>query len=243
MIKFLRSLTVTILFVLFGLGALFVRYFIFPFQKKELTHYKTLQKSWKFFIWLMKITKIIEVELSDVEKIKNIKNSIIVSTHPSFVDIVILMSIIPESTCFVAEKLAKNPFFRGMVNSLFILETKDMDNWLHKSLKKLDEGLNIIIFPMGTRHKKNEFLKIRRGASLIAQKSGKNIIMLDIENDFGFLQSKEPFYKAGSKPVKYKISYLKELNTKEYLAKYQDEVDFKTNVTKEIKKTLYKIQK
>ena len=243
MIKIIRSAIVIFLFILFGLGALFIRYFIFPFQKKGLRNYETLHKAWKFFIWLMKITKIIEVNVDDIEKIKNIKNSIIVSTHPSFIDIVLLMSIIPHSTCFVARKLAKNPFFKGMVDLLFILEAQETEIWLNKSLQKLKDGLNIIIFPMGTRHKKNEFLKIKRGAALIAQKSGKNIVMLSIENSFDFLQSHQPFYEAGSSPVKYKINYLKELDTKEYLDKYKDEVDFKTNVTREIKNTLYKKQK
>ena len=39
----------------------------------------------------------------------------------------------------------------------------------------LENGMNIIIFPMGRRHKQNETPKIRRGASLIAYKSQKDI--------------------------------------------------------------------
>ena len=239
--KFFRGLNVVFMFGFFGLGALFIRYFIFPFQKTKLENYHTLQKSWKFFIWLISKTGVMNLTVENIEKIKNIKNSIIVSTHPSFIDIVILMSIIPDSTCFVAPKLAKNPFFKGMVTLLFILDTKEPDIWLNNSIKKLDEGLNIIIFPMGSRHKANEHLKIRRGAALIAQKSGKNIVALDIKTDTDFLQAKQPIYEAGIKPVEYNISYLEEINTKEMLEKYPDTVTFKTEVTKKITKILYKL--
>lgn len=100
------------LFGIFGIGALFIQYLIFPFQKNESEKQNTLQKSWEFFVWLLQKTGILKIEISDFEKIKNIKNSIIVSTHPSFADIIILMSLIPHSTCFVAERLTKNPFFK-----------------------------------------------------------------------------------------------------------------------------------
>ena len=241
MIRLLRSITVIFLFALFGCGALFIRYVIFPLQNSEIKKYETLQKSWKFFIWLLKKLKIIRLESNSLEQIKNIKNSIIVSTHPSFIDIVILMSIIPHSTCFVAEKLARNPFFKGMVKLLFIVEVPAIEEWLDKTCEKLENGLNVIIFPMGTRHRKNEYPKIRRGTALIAQKSHKNIVMLNIETDFDFLQIHQPIYEAGTKAVTYNLEYLEEIDTDKFLEKFPDEVTFKKEVTKLISTTLYKI--
>ena len=175
-----------------------------------------------------------------MEKIRNIKNSVIVSTHPSFIDIVILISIIPYSTCFVAERLANNPILKGIVKLLFILEGQPLDKWLKETDKMLDKGLNVIIFPMGIRHRQNETPKIRRGASLIAQKSGKNIVLLDLKTSFDFLFIHQPFYEAGSESVVFNLDYLGEINTKEFLEKYPDDVTFKTEVTKEISKILYK---
>lgn len=239
MIKYIRSLTVLFLFVFFGCGALFLRYCIFPFQKSVRENRETLQKSWKFFVKLLTIFGIIELDVNNWDKICSIQNSIVVSTHPSFIDIVILMSIIPNSTCFVAEKLAKNPFFRGIVDLLFILETNSIDGWLNESCKKLDEGLNLIIFPMGIRHKKTEFPKIRRGTALIAQKSKKNIVLLKLFTDFDFLQINQPIYDAGSCAVKYSLDYLGEIEVNNLLEQHSDEVSFKTVVTKKISEILY----
>ena len=126
----IRSIIVVFMFALFGMGALVVRYTMMPFNKTQKDNYKTLQKSWKFFIWLLQKSKIIKIDCSDIEKIKDIKNSIIVSTHPSFIDIIILMSIIPYSTCFVAERLSNNPVLKGMVKLLFIIEGQPLEDWL-----------------------------------------------------------------------------------------------------------------
>ena len=239
MIRFKRGMTVVFLFAFFGLGALYIRYLIFPFQKTRMQNYETLQKSWRWFIGLLEKLDVINLNINNLEKIKNIKNSIIVSTHPSFIDIVILMSLIPHSTCFVAPKLAKNPFFKGMVNLLFILDVESIECWLNESCKKLDEGLNVIIFPMGGRHDNNEHPKIRRGAALIAQKSRKNIVALNLKTDSRFLQGHQPIYDAGEKTVQYFLDYTDEINTEEFLEKYPDTVTFKTEVTKKITKTLY----
>ena len=243
MIRFLRGFGVIFLFAFFGVCALIIRYLIFPFQKTKQECYKILQGSWQFFIWLIEVTGVIKLNISDLEKIKNIKNSIIISTHPSFIDVVILISIIPYSTCFVAQKLAKNPFFKGIVELLFILDVQSIDDWLNKSVEKLDEGLNLVIFPMGGRHDKNEFPKIRRGTALIAQKSKKDIIALNLETDTRFLQANQPIYEAGDKTIQFYLSYIEKINTEELLSKYPDSVTFKTELTKIITKTLYKNKK
>jgi len=242
MIKYIRNTILVCLFVLFGLGALYIRYCILPFKKSKLEQYETLQKSWQFFIRLMQKTKLIKLDINDLEKIKNIKNSIILSTHPSFIDIVILMSIIPHSTCFVAAKLARNPFFRGMVELLFILDVHDIDVWLDNACEKLNNGLNVIIFPMGSRHRRNETPKIRRGAALIAEKSQKDIVLLDIQTSFDFLQGGQAFYDAGKETVLYTIDHLGDISTKEYLEKYDDTVSFKTQISKKIGQILYQYE-
>ena len=241
MIRAIRGAIVVWLFVVFGLGALFIRYLILPFAKNKMKKYEILQKSWQFFIWIMKATRIIEVHSSNMERVKSIKNSIIVSTHPSFIDIVILMSLIPHSTCFVAQKLTRNPFFNGMVELLFIPDGEDTNKWLLDSQEKINEGLNIIIFPMGTRHDNHEQPKIRRGTAQIAHITKKNIAVLHIETSDRFLQSKQAIYDAGDKPIEFKIEYLGEINTSEYIEKYEDEVAFKTEMTKQIRKCLYKM--
>lgn len=240
MIRIVRSIITIISFLLFGIGALFIRYCIFPLQKNRLDNYETLQRSWDFLINLLQKLRILKLQITDLDKIRNIRNSIIVSTHPSFLDIVILMSIIPHSTCFVAERLANNPFLKGMVKLLFIIEGQSIDDMLKKTCNKFDENLNVIIFPMGIRHRKNEYPKIRRGTAFIAHKTGKNIVMLNLETSFDFLQINQPFYDAGSEPVIYSLEYLGDINTEDYKKQYTDEVTFKTEVTKQINKTLYK---
>ena len=242
-----RTILVMLCFGIFGLGALILEYIVMPIVKirikdekeKKYEYSKILQFSWQFFIGLLKFLKIIRIESEDIEKLKNIKNSIIVCTHPSYIDVMVLISIIPRTTCFVAERLLNNPFFKEIVKLLFINEGQPVKAWSEESAQMLDDGFNLIIFPMGIRHRKNEFPKIRRGTALLAQKTGYNIVMLGMETNFDFLQINQPVYEAGSETVVYSIKYLGEINTKEFLEQYPDEVTFKTEITRYIAKILY----
>lgn len=246
-----RGLTVTACFVVFGIGALVIRYLVFPIQgltikdntQKKYQYSETLHKSWKFFVYLLEFLKVIKIKSDDLEKIKNIRNSIIVSTHPSYIDILILMAIIPYSTCFVAHKLTNNPFFKGMVELLFIPEGLSIDEILNKTSKVLEEGFNVIIFPMGTRHRKEEYPKIHRGTALIAQETNTNIAALSIETNQDFLQTNQPIYDAGTDTIEYNISWLEEINISDFSNTYSDKVDFRTNLTKRIANILYKNKK
>ncbi|MBQ3641071.1 1-acyl-sn-glycerol-3-phosphate acyltransferase [bacterium] len=238
-IKAIKKASLTLFSILlFAFGALFINFFIFPFQKNNFQKYKMLNKSWKFYINLISWLKIIKVNVEEIDKIQNIKNSIIVSTHPSLLDVVVIMSLIPNTTCFVAEKLARNPFYKGIVNRLFIIEGEE--NWTDKAVKKLNEGINVLIFPMGSRHKKNEHPRIHRGAASLAYMSKTDIEIINIEISNDFLQKNTPVYDTGAETTVYTIKYIDKIKTLEYINEYEDETTCKTNITKCITNKIYK---
>ena len=232
-----RSITVVLMLALFGFGGWFISSILFPIYRNKNKHYKILRKSWEFFVYLLEITGVLKLHIQDKDTIENIRGKIIVSTHPSFVDIVLLMTVIPDSTCFVADKLARNPFLKGMVRSLFIIEGEE--DWLNKAEEALNNNFNVILFPMGTRHHKNEHLRIRRGTALLALHTKRNISVLHLENSFDFLQIHQPVYDAGCEVAQYNLKYLGEINTGEYFNNYTDEVTFKTEITKKVENMLY----
>ena len=63
----------------------------------------------------------------DIKNLSKIKNKVIVATHPSFIDIVILIAFIPRSTCFVKKELAHNPILKNLVNSIFITNEVELE--------------------------------------------------------------------------------------------------------------------
>ncbi len=245
--KLQSSAVLTSCFIL-GIGALFIRYLIFPFVdlfcKENFSNKKSfiLHYSWKLYVKILNVLNVVNVQSNDFEKLRNIKNSIIVSTHPTFIDVILLISIIPYTTCFVAKKLAKNPFFKGMVKSLFIIQDDNTEVWVKNAEKYLNSGFNVLIFPMGKRHNKDEFPKIRRSSAYLSEQTGKNISIIKITTDRDVFSHDVPIYKIGTKPARYKIEYLDEIDIEKWREKFPDPVDLRREITKYITKSLYFIK-
>ncbi len=233
--KKIRSILVTICFLIFGIGSILFNFLLFPFiQKNKELCSKIIQKSWRFFTNIMIGFGLIKL---DIRKLCEIKNKVIVCTHPSFIDIVILIGLIPKSTCFVKKELAHNPILKNLVNSIFITNDLELDELKYQSKKMLDMGFNVIIFPSGIRHRKNEFPKIKKGASLVALNASKNIVPIRIFSDDDFLFINQPFYAAGNRVVTFEITVCDEIKLDDY--RNDSEIIEKREITKAIERALY----
>ena len=248
MIKYIRAITVIFSFFIFGLCSFVLGTIIFPFihflkkEKKERVYLysKIIKKSWYFFINFLMITKVFKINIKNIDKLKNIKNSVIVATHPTYCDVLILIALIPNTTCFAAEKLSRNFFMKNVVKTMFLTAAQPIEDIVKDSKYMLDIGFNILIFPMGKRHKKDEFPKIRKGAAQIAIHTNKNIVPIKVNTNIDFLPGHEPIYHAGDRLVIYDIEALDSINIEDFKQKYTDEVTLKKEITKEITDKLYK---
>lgn len=247
MIKFIRSFLLLFSFLIFGAGAFFVNFTIVPlakfFVKEENLpdfYSNMVHKIWKIFIKWLCFIKLIKLDIKNPDELTNIKNKIIVSTHPSFIDVVILVGLIPKTTCIAKEALSRNFLMSNIVNTIFITNEANLDEFKVQTKKMLDEGFNVIIFPTGIRHRKNEFPKIKKGAATIAVNAGKNIVPLKLYSDFDFLFIHQPIWEAGEKTVTFSIEKVDEIDVISELSRGETEIVQKKNITKMIESSLYK---
>ena len=233
--KYIRSILAVFCFFIFGIGAVILNFLLFPFIKnnKELCS-DIIHYTWKFFVNLMMWLKLFRL---DIKKLGKIKNKVIVSTHPSFIDIVILIALIPRSTCFVKKELAHNPILKNLVTSIFITNEVELEELKSESKKMLDRGFNVIIFPSGIRHRRDEFPKIRKGASLVALNAGKNIVPVRMFSDRDFLFINQPFYAVSDRCVNFEIEQMREINIADFIG--ESEIITKQRLTNKIEYELY----
>lgn len=99
---------------------------------------------------------------------------LIISNHQNMLDIMILELIIPSDVCWVAKReLFKIPFYGRAVklpNMIAIDRSNKLGmKMLIRTVKdRVAKGRPVVIFPEGTRSKKDEFLSFKSGAQFIA---------------------------------------------------------------------------
>ncbi len=235
--KNIRSAIAIFGFFVFGIGAIIFNFLLFPFIKDDKEKCSNvIYYSWRFFTNFLCFIRLIKL---DIKKLDKIENKVIVSTHPSFIDIVILMGLIPKSTCFVRKGLINNPILKNIIGSIFLTSELELEELKEQSKKMLDLGFNVIVFPSGIRHRKNEYPKIKKGASLIALNANKNIVPIKMFSSEDFLFINQPFYAAGNKTVTFEIEELDEIKINEF--QNESEIISKKQITKQIEHMLYNL--
>lgn len=169
--------------VYFGLGAIVLAILVFPFirlfslgSKKDfgITARAYVSHTFRMFLGSLNITRTSIKKVEDIKAYRNIHSKIIIANHPSLLDFVYIMSLVPNSTCIVRGGLTHTPL-RGVIKQAYITNTTEFDDVLVECKKLTDQGCNVIIFPEGTRsprHGKNNY---KKGAARIALYCGCDI--------------------------------------------------------------------
>lgn len=169
--------------VYFGVGAVFLAIFVFPFihlfasRKKQdfgVTARAYVSHTFRIFLDGLNLTRTSIRRVDDAEAYRKIHSKVIIANHPSLLDFVYIMSLVPNSTCIVRGSLTKTPL-AGVIKQAYITNTTEFDDVLAECKKLTDQGCNVIIFPEGTRTPRHGQNNYKKGAARIALYCGCDV--------------------------------------------------------------------
>lgn len=163
-------------FTLFGIGTIFISIIAFPVMKilfwKEEKFRKAghhfISFTFRFFVWFMSVLQAFRLTVDDKKKFRSLKSSVIVANHPSLLDVVMLISLIPDADCIVNASLAGKNIVHVIVSKLYIPNSLPHDELMKKCLESLKSGSCLIIFPEGTRSLPKGQNKYKKGAARVS---------------------------------------------------------------------------
>ena len=158
----------------------------------------------------MTFLRLIKVQVKGKQNFKNIKGNIIVANHPTLIDVVLLVSFVPNCICVVKNGLAKNFFIKNIIRGVYLVNDENPEDFLKKGSDILSKGLNIVIFPEGTRT--TDFSKVPeklyRGFAQFAVRSNAPVLPVRIDCDPLILGKRQKWYNVDKKTVLYTLQFL-----------------------------------
>jgi 1-acyl-sn-glycerol-3-phosphate acyltransferase len=121
-----------------------------------------------------------KIHVEHRERLKGLRSKVVVANHPSILDVVILFSLIPNADCIVKGSLGQNRFMKGIVNSIYIVNSKTFEDQLAETDKSLKRGNCLIIFPEGTRSAPGQRWQFKKGAARFALHSKCDVVPIYI---------------------------------------------------------------
>jgi 1-acyl-sn-glycerol-3-phosphate acyltransferase len=212
-------------FLVFGIGTLVLAFpvmpvlllFCRPIERFQKNARRLVSASFRFFIGMMRLMGIVEFEAPDKEYFKNIKSKIIIANHPSLLDMVMIISLIPNADVIVKGN-ARNTILWGVVKQLYILNTLNFEELTAACKESLEKGNCLVIFPEGTRTRRNEKMRFKKGAARISLLTGVEIVAVHVggTDKYG-LGKKDPFFSFNhTEKYIYRLTLRKVISPEQY---------------------------
>ncbi|MGN0553253.1 MAG: lysophospholipid acyltransferase family protein [Oscillospiraceae bacterium] len=147
-----------------------------------------------------------DFHIEGIENIPQDKPVVLASNHRSYADPVILTMPMKLPVSYMAkEELFRNKLFGWFIRKLgafpVVRGSGDM-KVIDDSIKILESGRNLVIFPEGTRSKDGKVGKGKTGVAMIAAKSGADVVPCGIVFEGEKLHFRSKLTLKFGKPIK-----------------------------------------
>ena len=220
-------------FATFGLGGLCLSLFVFPViglfikdpnERKRKARF-LIHRCWAFFLRYMQALGIFTFDLEHARQhLKDVRGKVIIANHPTLIDVVALISLIPRADCVVKQGLWDNFFLKRVVRVAdFINNDQDVNKLIENCKKTLEEGYNLVIFPEGTRTVPNQPIKLQRGAANIAVRCQQNLLPVIIDCRPTTLTKQEKWYQIPPRRAQFSMRAIEEIDVSPFINNEKNE--------------------
>lgn len=199
-------------FVVFGVAGVLFSVLLFPLcclwpVRSARQRAVTTLIHW-FFLSLVTVLQwggVMSLDVSGYAALRSIKPGIVVANHPTYLDVVVLLALIPSACCVVKHAHWGNPCFWGIVRAARYVSNADPVALVNESVERIASGYTMIIFPEGTRspqdmHSQPGLHPFSRGFAHIALKSRAPVVPVLIQCDPPAFTKRMRWYDIPAKP-------------------------------------------
>lgn len=224
-LDWLRRFTATLFgFVLFGVVGVLFKIWLYPYSKNyphndlatQLQGRKIVSQSWRWFVRYLVWAGILEVKYQGFERL-GCTGQLILSNHPSLLDVVLIFSQEPRLNCIVKQDLMRNPAMTSPIKACGFIPNTESEELLEQSHEILQQQ-PLLLFPEGTRTGWDGVVKLHRGAVSIGLRSAKVITPLVIKMRPLNFKKGQPWYKIPARKIQYELSVGEDIDPQQWLA-------------------------
>lgn len=210
-------------FVTFGVGGTVLSLTLFPFLRlispdKAIAQRRinvAMRRMMGLFIWFMKSLGLLTYELHGLERLAR-PGQLIVANHPTLIDVVFMLWLIPDAGCVVKRALWHNPALRWPVMWARYIPNSEGPQLVQNCARMLKGGRSLLVFPEGTRTVPGQPLALKRGAAQVALASGADVLPVTVVCDLPFLTKDSVWYRVPERRPHFTITVGQAISAERY---------------------------
>ena len=209
-----RLLATGFCFAAFGVGGIVIGVVVAPILSLCIADRPRLHRivrrlihfSFRIFVGLMKGLGVLTYSIHGRERL-NAAGELVIATHRTLIDVVFLVSCIPNAVCVVKDGVFKSRALGALARAAgYVNSGGDAELSLQRAIDALKSGATLVIFPEGTRSSDAAEPRLRRGAAYIAMATGKPLTPVRIACDPITLTKSQHWYEIPPRRVHFEIN-------------------------------------
>lgn len=208
-----RAGVIGVCFILFGIGGVCLGLGIFPLMRllpgdadtKRGRARRLIGLCFRALVGFLRGLRVMTVEFHGEEHLQPPRNVLVLANHPTYLDVVLLLSRMPGADCVVKSGLWRNIFFRGVVREADYVSNSTPESLIDSCAAVLGQGRSLLVFPEGTRTVPGQPLHFLRGSAHIAIKSRCDILPVILRCDPPVLTKNRRWYHMPPHPFHFRL--------------------------------------
>jgi 1-acyl-sn-glycerol-3-phosphate acyltransferase len=213
-------------FVVFGVCGLLFSVLVFPLawlwpHRASRQRVVTDVIHWFFraLVGVLRYVGVMELDVSGSAALRTDGPAVVVANHPTYLDVMVLLSLTPRACCVVKNAHWGNPCFWGIVRSAEYVSNADPAELIEAGARQLAAGYTMIIFPEGTRSPApNRLHAFSRGFAHMALKAGAPIVPVLMDCDPPAFTKQMRWYDVPARAFRIRVSVLEPLGVEQLAA-------------------------
>jgi len=174
--------------------------------------------AFRVYVGMLKTLRLLDLQVAGREKLDDGIPRLIVANHPSLLDVVFLMALVPRAQCVVKKELWSSPYLGSLVRGAgYIRNDLHAEALIRECEQAMAQGNNLIIFPEGTRTTPGQPRLFLRGFANIATLLNAQIQLVTITCDPPTLIKGEKWWMIPPRRPVFRIHVGDRVDTKGWL--------------------------
>lgn len=195
-IEFLRGAASLAFFAVFGVGAVLLSPLMLVLHRIDRCQ-PLVRTVWRPLVWFFVKAGIVRVDRGNLP---SCQGTVIVANHPSLIDVVLFVTMMPRTLYVAKHALRSNPVLAAIVRATSL---PDDARLFDAAAPYLKQGWNVLVFPEGTRSPKEGLHPFCRGAAQLALRTSSPILCVGVNMSRRILAKLQPAWDVGSRCVTY----------------------------------------
>lgn len=191
--------------VLGGIGVPLLHLLVRDRARRRTLARKAIHLGFRGFVGWMRMVGVLRYEVIDQWRLQR-RGLLVLANHPTLIDVVFLISLIPNADCVVRSGLFHNAFIGAPARAADYLSNDSGAGLVEDCIASLRAGNNLVLFPEGTRTRPGQSMSLQRGAANIAVRGARDITPVRIRCEPLMLNKGRPWWQVPPRRGQFTIS-------------------------------------